>query len=89
MRSLEVLLACTPEGLVDESIRLQRVLKEVGTFKINYQSGSYAQFFVSTNCCATHLERALHKLGFEVEVRDNLEEIHIEEVCHDCQTMAT
>lgn len=91
MQKLVVLLSGSDSSaLRRESMRLQQAFVDADyAFQINYQSGSFSQFFVEANCCAEHFEKALRKLGFDVEVRDDEPQATTKEYCHDCQTMAT
>ncbi len=74
-------------ALSQASIRLQQTfLDNDYVFQINYQSGSFSQFFVEANCCAEHLEKALQKLDFNVEVNELEPQATTKEYCHDCQT---
>ena len=89
MPKLVVLLSNNDSSVLNrESIRLQRAFLDSGNvFQINYQSGSFSQFFVEVNCCAEHFEKALRKSGFKVEVRDDELQATTKEHCHDCQTI--
>lgn len=85
MRELLVLLLNdSASKLVTQSIELQKFLSDKGyEFKINYQSGSFAQFVVETNLCATHLRSLVVAPGLTIEVRD---ESLSQGNCHECQT---
>jgi hypothetical protein len=92
MRNLSVLLRAADSGaLADQSVNFQQTLRRNGqVFTINYQRGTFAQFFVNNvNCCADHFEKALRKLGFNVEVSEDPETTTKREPCHDCQMPAT
>lgn len=87
MQRLVVLLSGSDSSaLRRESMRLQQAFVDADyAFQINYQSGSFSQFFVEVNCCAEHFEAALRKLAFNVEVREDVLQTTTKENCHDCQ----